>query len=528
MNVKKNKKNKRASESSPKIVIAMIFGFFIGAFALSLELFFQQAVIGSDPLLIKNYLIPVVFGGFCGIFLAFFIFKKQNLLEESLYFESKLRIQLEKKLEKAQKVLIRLKMRLQKEVAENAQTTSALRKTKYEMSLLTESTPNLGKVLIVDDDYNYVKFLQDSMNDSDFMVLSASSGREGLIKLAETPIDLVISDYKMPEMDGPEFLKNVKLDYPGVSRVVLSDFEYQPSVIKILTEGLATSVLLKPKNNDVSLFNEGITRILKLRKTLNDKKIQELISSIDQFPKLPGIFNEFSEAVQKEMNFQQLAEIIRKDNELVTKFLQISNYAFYGNEKKPTLEEVIMMLGVNAARDILLTTSLTERGTQRTSHMEYFHKIMNHSAVVNKYLEPLSRIVYGKSIEKNFKSVGLTHDIGKIILLQNFPDRFDKIISYQLRKPKLNFYDCEIALGHSDCTHTEIGAYFLDLWTFPAISIEVALYHHTPSKAKDVQHNEILGIVSLSNEIANFLARTITLENINFNDFLRSIKKELA
>ena len=191
MNVKKNKKNKRASESSPKIVIAMIFGFFIGAFALSLELFFQQAVIGSDPLLIKNYLIPVVFGGFCGIFLAFFIFKKQNLLEESLYFESKLRIQLEKKLEKAQKVLIRLKMRLQKEVAENAQTTSALRKTKYEMSLLTESTPNLGKVLIVDDDYNYVKFLQDSMNDSDFMVLSASSGREGLIKLAETPIDLV-------------------------------------------------------------------------------------------------------------------------------------------------------------------------------------------------------------------------------------------------------------------------------------------------------------------------------------------------
>jgi len=525
MNVKKNK---RASESSPKIVIAMIFGFFIGAFALSLELFFQQAVIGSDPLLIKNYLIPVVFGGFSGIFLAFFIFKKQNLLEESLYFERKLRIQLEKKLVKAQKVLIRLKMRLQKEVADNAQTTSELRKTKYEMSLLTESTPNLGKVLIVDDDYNYVKFLQDSMNDSDFTVLPASSGREGLIKLAETPIDLVISDYKMPEMDGPEFLKNVQLDYPGVSRAVLSDFEYQPSVIKILTEGLATSVLLKPKNNDVSLFNEGITRILKLRKTLNDKKIQELISSIEQFPRLPGIFNEFSEAVQKEVNFQQLAEIIRKDNKLVTKFLQISNYAFYGNEKKPTLEEVIMMLGVNAARDILLTTSLTERGTQRTSHMEYFHKIMNHSAVVNKYLEPLSRIVYGKSIEKNFKSVGLTHDIGKIILLQNFPDRFDKIISYQLRKPKLSFYDCEIALGHSDCTHTEIGAYFLDLWTFPAISIEVALYHHTPSKAKDVQHNEILGIVSLSNEIANFLARTITLENINFNDFLRSIKKELA
>jgi HD-like signal output (HDOD) protein len=284
---------------------------------------------------------------------------------------------------------------------------------------------------------------------------------------------------------------------------------------------------MKPKNNDITELQNGIARVLKLRQVLSDGKISALMGNIEQMPKLPLIFNEFSDAVRREGNFQQLAEIISKDTAVAAKLLQISNSAFFSSEKTASLEQAIMMLGVNATRDIVLTATLAERGAPRNMHADYFQKIMKHSLVVNKYMEPFSRMIFGKSIDRNYKSVGLTHDIGKIILLQNFPDRFDKIVSLQLRNPKASFYDCEIALGFGDCTHAEIGAYLLDLWNFPTISVEVALYHHTPTLARDTQYNEILRIASVTNEVVNYLSQSSNLESVNLNDFLKAIKNEL-
>ena len=96
-----------------------------------------------------------------------------------------------------------------------------------------------------------------------------------------------------------------------------------------------------------------------------------------------------------------------------------------------------------------------------------------------------------------------------------------------MKYPKKSFYDCEIALGYANCTHAEIGAYFLDLWNFPDISIEAALYHHSPSTIENEKHDEILRITSFSNEIVNYITRATNFENINYNEFLKSMRKEL-
>ncbi len=518
-------------ESSIKIVPAAVLGFFIGALALCLEIFFQQALIGGNPLLIKSYLIPTAYGGISGILIAILVVKRHNVLTNSISLEKNNKQRLQKKLDKTSSVLSQLNTRLQKEVDENNQTTSALRKVKKELNKLIEKdarTNYLGNVLFIDEDYNFLNLLEDAFNNSEISVFTASGDDDGLQKIINNHIDLVIYNYKMYERNGASFLKSLKYDYPEISRAVISDLEYQLSVDKIIAEGLATTVLIKSENNDISLLEEGIIRILKLRHTLSGEKIQALLSNKVQSIELPTVFTDFSDAVRREMNFIQLAEIIAQNPDVAVKLLQISKVSFYNhNNEKTSLEELIMMLGVNAVRDIILLASLSGRGAQRSSHNEYFQNLLNHLAVVNKYLEPLSRLIYGNSIENNFKSVGLTHDIGQIILLQYFPERYDKIISYQMRNPKLNFYDCEIALGYSDCTHAEIGAFFLDSWDFPAINIEAALYHHTPSIARDMKHNEILRLVCFSNEIINYLTRTTNLENINFNDFLKSIRKEL-
>ena len=517
-------------ESSIKIMPAAILGFFIGALALCLEIFFQQALIGGTPLLLKSYLIPITYGGVSGILISIIIVRRQNILTERLYYERNNNRQLRTKLEKTSSVLSQLNAKLKKEVAENTQTAAALRKTKHELSQLIENEANtnvLGNVLVVDDDVNYLNVLENSLNNADFGVYTALSSEEGLQKICETHFDLVILNYKMSDRNGTAFLKSVKNDHPEINRAILGDYEYQPSVDRIISEGLASTVFIKHRNKDLSSFEKDIDRVLKLKNIFNGEKIKALVSGKEKVIKLPNLFIDFSDAVRKELNFLQLAEIINKNSFVAAKLLQYSKMSFYGNNKKTSLEETIMMHGENAIRDIILLASLFERGARRSSHNHYFQKLMNHLAVVNKYLEPLSRIIYGKSIEKNYKSIGLTHDIGQIILMQHFPDRFDKIVSYKMRNPQKSFYDCEIDLGYADCSHAEIGAYFLNLWNFPEISVEAALYHHSPSTAENAQHMEILRLLSFANEIVNYLTRKTSFENINYNEFLKSMRKEL-
>ncbi len=507
--------------------IRMLLGLLLGALALSVELFFQQAVMGQNPFLFRAYIIPIVYGGLSGILLSYFYTKNQTAIKKKLRFETTQKSRYQRENEKNNKILKHLKSKLDHEIFENKNTTSALRKAKLEINKINDSSNSIGRVLIVDDEYNFLKFLQDQMFQAEFDVITATSGKEGLMKLTANNVDLVISDYKMPEMSGADFLKNVKFDFPQVSRAVMSDFEFQPSVVKILTEGLATTAFAKPQGNDVSPLTQQITRMLKMRRQLNDQKILELMESIDHLPKLPFIFNEFNDAVRREANFQMLSEIISKDAGISTKLMQIANSAFLATEKTSSLEQSIMMLGVNATRDIVLTVSLMEQGTEKKEHLDYFQKIMKHSTVVNKYMDPISKIVLGKGIDRNFKSIGLTHDIGKIMLLQHFPDRFEKIISYQFSHPNTSFYESEIALGYENCTHSEIGAYLLDLWNFPDATVEVSLFHHKPSDARDIKNVDVLKAVTITNELVNYLTRPVNIENVNFSNMFKAIRADL-
>ena len=508
--------------------IRILFGVGLGILALSIEAFFQQAFMGHNPFDVKVYIVPLIYGSISGGVLAYFISKNLTSLKHLLRVETYRKKKFQNDYEKTNKLLKHLKGRLDRELTENKQTTTALRKAKIEINRINEESSSLGRVLIVDDEYNFLKFLQDQMYNAGFELVTAASGKEGLMKLASNHIDIVISDYKMPEMSGADFLKNVKFDFPRASRAVLADFEYQPSVVKILTDGLATTAFAKPSNNDVTELTDSITRMLKIRRRLSDHKLQELMTGLDNLPRLPHIFNEFSDAIRRESNYQILSEIVSRDTAISAKLMQVANSAFLATEKTGSLEQSIMMLGVNATRDIVLTVSLMEQGSQKAEHIDQFQRIMKHSMVVNKYMEPISKLVFGKAIDQNFKSIGLTHDIGKIMMLQNFPDRYERVINYQIQHPQTGFFDSELALGFEECTHAEIGAYLMDLWNFPEASVEVSLFHHRPSDARDIKHLDVLKAVSITNELVNYLSRPINLDNVNLGNLFKAIKKDLV
>lgn len=110
---------------------------------------------------------------------------------------------------------------------------------------------NQVQILCVDDERNVLRALERIFLDDDFAIITAGSGEEGLVALQENPdIQLIISDYRMPGMNGVEFLKRVCEIRPDTVRIVLSGYADTAAVVAAINEGQIYKFVPKPWNDD--------------------------------------------------------------------------------------------------------------------------------------------------------------------------------------------------------------------------------------------------------------------------------------
>lgn len=107
------------------------------------------------------------------------------------------------------------------------------------------------RILCVDDERNVLRSLERIFLDDDYLILTAGSGEEGLELLsAEPEVQVVISDYRMPGMNGVEFLKEVFSRRPDTIRIVLSGYADTAAVVAAINEGKIYKFIPKPWNDD--------------------------------------------------------------------------------------------------------------------------------------------------------------------------------------------------------------------------------------------------------------------------------------
>ena len=106
--------------------------------------------------------------------------------------------------------------------------------------------PEQRTLLLVDDEVNIATSLKRMLRSDGYHILTATSGMEGLELLASNRIGVIISDQRMPEMTGVEFLHRVKQLYPDTVRIVLSGYTDLKSVTDAINDGAVYKFLTKP------------------------------------------------------------------------------------------------------------------------------------------------------------------------------------------------------------------------------------------------------------------------------------------
>ena len=105
-------------------------------------------------------------------------------------------------------------------------------------------------VLFVDDEANIISSIKRTLRREGYQVLTANSAAEGFSLLAKQQVHIIVSDQRMPEMNGTEFLSRVKTLHPKTIRMVLSGYSELSAVTDAINKGAVYRFMLKPWEDD--------------------------------------------------------------------------------------------------------------------------------------------------------------------------------------------------------------------------------------------------------------------------------------
>lgn len=362
------------------------------------------------------------------------------------------------------------------------------------------------KMLFVDDEALILQSVKRVMRSKNIEIFLAERVEDAFKILENNDINIVVSDIRMPDVNGIEFLKEVRRLYPHAYRLILSGHVERGEVLNAILQGVAFEYLTKPWKKE--LLRAKLNHIIEIQEELSNEKIIKLINTISQLPKNMEILKRVEEAINKDDSIDHIAAIIVKDLSITTKILQMVNSAFYTIKRISSIHQAITILGLNTVKTLIFTSTFMEEDHLSQWQQKTTNKMMTDLIHVNRVYALLYKHITDENLPDAYSSFGLIYNIGKIIILNYFPERHLKIMEY-IEKNEVGYYNAEIELGYVGETHQEIGAYFLDLWNFSKANVEVALFHHDNERASE-EYREAFQILIKSGEIA----KTIEPEEI--------------
>jgi len=350
----------------------------------------------------------------------------------------------------------------------------------------------LKRLLFVDDDNMVLAGLRRALHDmrQEWDMTFAPGAYAALEALEHQPYDAVVTDMRMPSMDGAELLECIKKRHPEVVRIILSGQSEKEAVLRSLAP--AHQYLAKPC--DIRELKLRLSQAFASRDLLQNPAIAATIARLRSLPSLPTVYNELTAALRSETtSLGQIEQIIAKDPGMATKILQLANSAFIGaHGRVSSLREAVSLIGVDTVRTLTLSIHVFFRFDGKSAVASQLSALWEHSISVAAIGQKIASLETGsRSMAEECFAAGLLHDVGKAILLAEKPKEYAEV-QKQLETSSNSVEALEIeALG---CSHAQLGAYLMSVWGLPASLVHAVAFHHRPSEAIDNQFSTLTAV----------------------------------
>jgi len=330
-------------------------------------------------------------------------------------------------------------------------------------------------ILFVDDEPAVLSGLRNSLrrHRKVWNMTFVSSGPEALATLQERSFDVIVTDMRMPGMDGATLLTHVKADHPGTVRIVLSGHAELEAALRAVP--VAHQFLAKPC--DPGTLEAVVERACRLQELVGDDQLHAIIGHIDRLPPAPRIYSRILEVLANpESTLQDLADLIEQDVSISAKLLQLVNSAFFAVGAPITdVASAVSRVGFDTVKNLTLASEVFA-ATPPPTHGFSSESFQAHCLLTARITREL--MIHTDRRDDAFM-VGLLHDIGKLLLVSEMPNQWEAAMTVS-HADGIPFHEAEQQVH--GVTHAEIGAYLLGLWGLPYPIVEAVGNHHAPHR----------------------------------------------
>lgn len=225
---------------------------------------------------------------------------------------------------------------------------------------------------------------------------------------------------------------------------------------------------VKHCHNSISNFDRVILQVRKCPNIASLRSINEALTKLTARSQSP---------------VYEIADVVRRDLSLTARLLRLVNSVFGGlTVKISSIEEAIFFLGLRQIRQMTMTTRVIDEVEDSLECGEdlKWEQIWRQSIGAGILTREILSMNAGSVDDDIYYVCGLLHDIGKLVMVNVFPEELEESRSFRERTP------CDLARKEKETfgwNHAEIGSLYLEVNGLPREIVEAVMFHHEPKNA---------------------------------------------
>lgn len=208
-----------------------------------------------------------------------------------------------------------------------------------------------------------------------------------------------------------------------------------------------------------------------------DAQLKQLIMTIRDLPAMPHVAAKVLElSSDPDTSADRLQQVISDDQAMTARILKIANSAMYACSRRiKTLSEAIVMLGFNSIRSLVVTSAARNLYSTGNARMGLKERLLWEHSIGAAFACRLFAERKSPALREEAFLAGLMHDIGKLVLNLQVPERFEEVVQIVYNENR-EFHETEQELMGFD--HARVGALLVNKWKLSPLLEEVIGLHH--------------------------------------------------
>ena len=336
------------------------------------------------------------------------------------------------------------------------------------------------RILFVDDESMILEGLQRMLRSmrAEWEMEFVESAEKALRLLDQKPFDVIVSDMRMPRMNGAELLAEVMKRHPNTVRLILSGYADKDLILKCV--GSTHQYLAKPC--DAESLKATVARASNLEDSLHNVRLKTLVCQMNRLPSVPTLYMQVVEKASRAgASIEDIGAVISRDIGMTAQVLKLTNSAFFGLPRQlASADEAVAYLGLETIKSLVLSIHAFSQFEKTETGPLKIESLLNHSKQVAGLAKRISKLEGQESnaAEEAFTS-GMLHDIGKLVLSVNLPKDYTE--ATRLAQSGMELPAAEEQVFGAN--HADVGGYLIGLWGLPVPVVEAVALHHCPTRS---------------------------------------------